>query len=85
MYFYLRTVGICRPDNLVELGLVFVDDRVGRFDYIFRRTVILLQTVGLYAFIILLEVQDVIDVCSAESINTLRIVTNDADILKFVR
>ncbi len=78
-----RIIG--RPDDFIELDFVFIDDGIGRLHDILGRPVILFESVHFYILIILLEVEDVVDVGAAKSINTLRIVAHDTDVLETVR
>ena len=55
-----------------------LDDRVGGIDYGACRTVVLLELVGLGCGVVLAEREYVLDLRTAERVDTLRIVTNDA-------
>ena len=85
VHFYFGTIGIGSPNNFVEFGFVFIYNRISGFDNVFRRTVILFQSKGFHALIILLEIQYVVDIGTPKSINTLRIITHNAYILEFIR
>ena len=61
------------------------DDGIGRIDNIFGGTVILFQSVQFYLMVIFLKIQYIVDVGSAKTINTLRIISHHTNILKFIR
>ena len=57
------------------------DDRVGCIHYIPGRAVIALQAYDLALRVVLLEVQDILDLRSAEGIDGLAVVAHDAQVV----
>ena len=78
---HLVALTVLRPEGLaLALGVV-LDDAVGGVEDIGGRAVVLLQTNGLCAGIDALKVEDVLDGGTAEPVDALVIVADDADVL----
>ena len=70
-----------RPNDLFDLVFVVGDDAVGGIDDVLRRPVVLLEFVEGKIRVVLLEVEDVLDVGAAETVNRLRVVTDHTEVL----
>ena len=70
-----------RPNDLFNLVFVVGDDAVGGIDDVLRRPVVLLEFVEGKIRVVLLEVEDVLDVGAAETVNRLGVVTDDTEVL----
>ncbi len=77
------SLGVGGPYHLFELGLVLVNDGVGRFHDGLGGAVVLLQLHYKQVRIVFLEIQDVLNIRTAKGINTLGIVTHHADVLVY--
>src|SRR5690606_34948734 len=51
------------PIHFVKSGFVLFNNAVGSVHDILRRTIVLLQTIRLHIIVILLEIQNVVDIC----------------------
>ena len=76
-----RSLLVLRPHLLGYLLVVVLDDGVGRIDDILGGPVVLLQFDKLRLGIVALEVEDVVDVGAAESVDALGIVAHHTDIV----
>src|SRR5690554_1154939 len=74
------TLFLVGPYGLFDLVFVVLDNMIGRFNNCFGGAVILFQPDQCMIGIIIFEVEDVLDVCSSESVNTLCIIANHTDI-----
>src|SRR5690606_9029233 len=66
---------------LLQLVLIIGNDTICRIDNILRGTVVLLQFENFQIGIVFLEIENVLDVCSPESIDALGVIANHADVL----
>ena len=72
---------VFRPKFLFFLVDIVIDDRVRRIKNRLRRAVILLQQDHFCIRKLLFKIENVPDVCLPESVNTLRIVADNTDVL----
>src|SRR5690606_11759173 len=79
---YFLSLVVIGKNIFLELVLVVGDDLVGSCHYHFSAAVVLLEFESLQVRIIFLKIQDVLNVRASESVNTLGIVANHADILE---
>ena len=77
----LITIGIFCPEIFWDLPLIDLDDFVRCMNDAFGRTIVLLQLNHFYIVVIGLELKDILNGCSAEGINTLRIIAHYTNIL----
>ena len=75
------TMFILREDILRYLSFITSDQRVRRLNNQLRRTIVLLQFEEFSTLIQLLEIQDVVNVCPTEGVDTLSIITHDTHLL----
>ena len=76
---------VFREHVLWNLAFITPDERVGRLHYQLCRTVVLFQFKQLRVVIQALEVQDIVDVSSSETVDALRIVAHHAHLLSLLR
>lgn len=69
----------CGIDIFLDLVLVVANDAVGSFDDVLSRTVVAFQFDDSRCGVVFLEFEDILDVGPTETINTLRIIPNNAN------
>ena len=75
-----RAFLVLRKNVLAQLGLVVLDDRVGRLHDVLGGAVVLLQLEDLQLGVVLLEVQNVLNISAPEGVDALRVVAHHADV-----
>ena len=81
-YLYFITGLFFRKYILFKLFFIVGDDAVSNIYNVLCRPVILLKLKDSQFRIIFFEIQDILDVCSAERVDTLRIITHHTNILE---
>ena len=81
----LLAVLVLREDVLRYLPLIATYQRISRLNDQLRRAIVLLQFKKSRVGVLALEVQDIVDVGTAEGVDALCIVTYDAYLLAFLR
>ena len=72
---------VVRKYMLFELIFIIRNNAIGYFNNVLRGPVILLQFIYLQIWIIAFKIEDILDIGPPKRIDTLRIVTNYADVL----
>ena len=68
------------PEGLALAARVILNDRIRRVEDVLRRAVVLLQADRAAALVLLFKIQDVCDIRTAELVDALVIVADDADV-----
>ncbi len=81
VYADLLALAVVGPDGLLDLVLVLLDERIGGAHDGLGAAVVLLELEELMVGVIVSEVEDVLDVGSAEGVDALAVVAHHGDVL----
>ena len=74
---------IIRPESLIERARIILDDHIRRFNNRLRTSIILFEFYNVRIWIILIEIQYILNIRSTPRVNSLPVITDDAEIPSF--